>query len=233
MPKWTLEKLLTGRGLRHLTARPKLVLCIPIVALSYLALPAGWHGTTRLLVAWNIGTWPYIALTVRAMARANEASIRRQALMGDESRFVVLTFCIVAALASLAATVAQLGSVKEAQDLLRTGHLILAFGTIVSAFVFIHLVFTQHYAHEFFILRASEESLPEEARGGLRFPYTAKPTFADFAYYAFVIGCACQTADVETTSAPMRTVTVIHGVLSFFFNTAVLALTINIASGLV
>src|SRR4051812_20621967 len=70
-------------------------------------------------------------------------------------------------------------------------------------------------------------------RGGLRFPYTAKPTFVDFAYYAFVIGCACQTADVETTSAPMRTVTVIHGVLSFFFNTAVLALTINIASGLV
>ena len=159
----TLEKLLTGRGLRHLTARPKLVLCIPIVALSYLALPAGWHGTTRLLVAWNVGTWPYIALTVRAMARANEASIRRQALMGDESRFVVLTFCIVAALASLAATVAQLGSVKQAQDLLRTGHLILAFGTIVSAFVFIHLVFTQHYAHEFFILRASEESMPDRA----------------------------------------------------------------------
>ena len=73
--------------------------------------------------------------------------------------------------------------------------------------MFIHLVFTQHYAHEFFILRASEVSLPEEARGGLRFPYTAKPTFADFAYYAFVIGCACQTADVETTSSPMRTVT--------------------------
>ena len=112
-------------------------------------------------------------------------------------------------------------------------HLILAFGTVVSAFVFIHLVFTQHYAHEFFILRASEVSLPEEARGGLRFPYTAKPTFADFAYYAFVIGCACQTADVETTSSPMRTVTVIHGVLSFFFNTSVLALTINISSSLI
>src|SRR3954464_1915920 len=94
MLKRTLEKLLTGRGLRHLTARPKLVLCIPIVALSYFMLPATWHGTTRLLIAWNIGTWPYIVLTVRAMARANEASIRRQALMGDQSRFLVLTFCM-------------------------------------------------------------------------------------------------------------------------------------------
>src|SRR3954447_24927582 len=233
MPKWTLEKLLTGRGLRHLTARPRLVIYVPVVVLSYLMMPAAWNETSRLLIAWNIGTWSYVALTARAMARANEASIRRHALMGDESRFVVLTFCIAAALASLAAIIAQLGSVRDAQGLLKIGHLTLAFGTIVSAFVFIHLVFTQHYAHEFFILRASEESLPEEARGGLRFPYTAKPTFADFAYYAFVIGCACQTADVETTSAPMRTVTVIHGVLSFFFNTAVLALTINIASGLV
>src|SRR3954451_10451566 len=90
MSKRTLENLETGRGLRHLAARPCLVICIPIVALSYFMLPATWHGTTRLLIAWNIGTWPYIVLTVRAMARANEASIRRQALMGDQSRFVVL-----------------------------------------------------------------------------------------------------------------------------------------------
>jgi uncharacterized membrane protein len=55
----------------------------------------------------------------------------------------------------------------------------------------------------------------------------------DFAYYSFVIGCACQTADVETTSSPMRALTLIHGALAFFFNTTVLALTINISSGLV
>src|SRR3954471_41427 len=90
MPKWTLEKLLTGRGLRHLTARPRLVIYVPVVVLSYLMLPAAWNETSRLLIAWNIGTWSYVALTVRAMARANEASIRRHALMGDESRFVVL-----------------------------------------------------------------------------------------------------------------------------------------------
>lgn len=209
------------------------MMCLALVVFSYLAMPSDWKQPTRLLSAWNIGTWLYIVLTIRAMARATEASIRRYALMGDESRFVVLALCLVAAVASLAAIIVQLGSVKASDGIHKIGHLSLAVGTIVSAFVFIHLVFTQHYAHEFFIERTSEERLPEEARGGLRFPFTEKPTFADFAYYSFVIGCACQTADVETTSSPMRTLTLIHGVSAFFFNTTVLALTINIASGLV
>jgi uncharacterized membrane protein len=195
--------------------------------------PGGWHLSTRILLAWNVATWLYIGLTVRAMATATEASIRRYAVMGDESRYVVLAFCMAAAVASLAAIIAQLGSVKESGGLVRVGHLSLAVGTIVSAFVFIHLVFAQHYAHEFFILRKSEEDLPEEARGGLHFPYTPKPGYTDFAYYSFVIGCASQTADVETTSAPMRRLTLLHGVLAFFFNSTVLALTINICSGLI
>lgn len=233
MANSTINQLLGGRGLRHFTARPRLMICVALVILCYFVMPADWKQPTRLLSAWNIGTWLYITLTARAMARATEESIRRYALMGDESRFVVLALCIVAAAASLAAIIVQLGSVKGSDGFHKVGHLALAIGTIVSAFVFIHLVFTQHYAHEFFIERASEEDLPDEARGGLRFPFTTKPTFADFAYYSFVIGCACQTADVETTSSPMRTLSLIHGISAFFFNTTVLALTINIASSLV
>jgi uncharacterized membrane protein len=208
-------------------------LSLPVIVAVYLIAPDAWHTSTRLLIAWNLGTWLYIVTTVWAMARATEATIRRHALMGDESRYLVLAFCMIAAVASLAAIVAQLGSVKETGGLLRFGHLGLAVGTIVSAFIFIHLVFAQHYAHEFFILRKSEEGLPEEARGGLHFPYTLKPGFTDFAYYSFVIGCAAQTADVETTSAPMRALTLLHGIVAFFFNTTVLALTINICSGLI
>src|SRR4051812_36254851 len=93
------------RRLRHLVARARLVACVPVVIISYFAMTPIWHASTRLLVAWNIGTWLYIALTVPAMAKANEASIRRHALMGDESRFVVLALCMVAAVASLAAII--------------------------------------------------------------------------------------------------------------------------------
>lgn len=228
----TSSHILHGRYLRHFAARPRLVACIPIVALSYVLTPSLWHDSTRLLIGWNIAASLYILLTARTMAKATDASIRKHAELTDESRFAVLMFCIAAAAACLAAIVAQLGAVKETQGILRAGHLSLAVATIVSAWTFIHLIFAQHYAHEFYILRESEKELPEDARGGLRFPATAQPSFSDFVYYSFVIGCASQTADVETTSRPMRTLTLIHGVISFFFNTTVLALTINISSGL-
>jgi uncharacterized membrane protein len=153
--------------------------------------------------------------------------------MTDESRFAVLALAIVAAVASLGAILAELAAVKDAQGDLKLLHLGLAAATIVSAWIFIHLIFAQHYAHEFFVERESERELPEDARGGLRFPATRHPLYVDFLYHSFVIGCASQTADVETTSAPMRVITLIHGVISFFFNTTLLALTINIASGLV
>lgn len=220
-------------GMRHVLARPRLLSCLLIGIISFVFWPAGWHLPTRLLVSWNLATWLYIVLALIMMARASEATIQRRAALGDESRFVVLTLAIVASVACLGAIVAQLGAVKDAQGLLKTLHLVLAAATIVSAWTFIHLIFAQHYAHEFFVERQGAAGVPEAERGGLHFPGTAKPGFLDFLYFSFVIGVASQTADVDTTSRAMRFVVLIHGILSFFFNTTILALTINIAAGLI
>ena len=67
---------------------------------------------------------------------------------------------------------------------------------------------------------------------GLRFPGEREPDYRDFLYYAFVIGCAAQTGDVETESSTMRLVSLLHGVVAFAFNTAILALTINVGASL-
>ena len=112
-------------------------------------------------------------------------------------------------------------------------HLGLAALTIVTSWAFIHIIFAQHYAHEYFIERASEKSLPEEFRGGLHFPGAGAPDYFDFVYFSFIIGVASQTADIEICSPPMRRVSLVHSLVSFFFNTTILALMINIASGLV
>ncbi|MBV8566148.1 MAG: DUF1345 domain-containing protein [Methylobacteriaceae bacterium] len=233
MPAATDTVLLRNRFLVHIFARPRLLICVLLAIATYFAMPAAWHPSTRTLIAWNLGTWLYVVLAAVMMARSSEASIRHRALLTDESRFVVLTLAVVAAAASLGAIFAQLAAVKEAQGYLKGMHLGLAAATILSAWVFIHVIFAQHYAHEFFVERDNEKLLPEDARGGLRFPDTRQPTYIDFLYYSFVIGCASQTADVETTSRPMRVITVLHGVISFFFNTTILALTINIGSGLI
>jgi uncharacterized membrane protein len=66
----------------------------------------------------------------------------------------------------------------------------------------------------------------------LQFPGTADPTYGDFFYFAAVIGTSGQTADVAFTSSKLRRIGVLHCILAFFFNTTVLALTINIAAGL-
>jgi uncharacterized membrane protein len=226
-------RLLGNRYLVHLFARPRLLGSVVLGIATILLTPTHWHLSTRILIGWNVGTWLYILLAGLLMHGATSASIERHAKLGDQSRFVVLTLAIIAAAVSLGAILAHLGAVKEMQGYLKGLHIALAAVTVVSAWSFIHMIFTQHYAHEFFVERESEKGLPEDARGGLRFPMTSRPIYADFLYYSFVIGCASQTADVETTSAPMRVVTLIHGIISFFFNTTILALTINIASGLV
>jgi uncharacterized membrane protein len=221
-----------NKFIRNLIARPRLLFCALIVVFIAWIEPEQWQSSTRILIAWNIGTWIYLASTALIMMRANSATIRRQAIMADESRFMVLTLAILAASASLIAIIFQL-QVKDVHGLLRNFHLVLAASTIVSAWSFIQVTFAQHYAHEYFVERQHELELPEELRGGLVFPGTDKPEFGDFLYFAMVIGVACATADVNITTKAMRRVATVHCVLAFFFNTTVLALTINIGAGLI
>ena len=221
------------RFLRHLVGHPRLLICV-LIGLAALALmPTIWRLETRLLLAWNFGILLYLASSAQMMIKSDQNTIRRRARLTDESRFVVLTLAILAAVASILAIVAQLAQVKDMVGLMKSLHLGLAALTIVSSWTFIHVIFAQHYAHEYFIERASEKELPENMRGGICFPDTTSPDFADFLYFSFVIGVASQTADVAICSRPMRRVALVHCVLSFFFNTTILALTINIAAGLI
>ena len=98
--------------------------------------------------------------------------------------------------------------------------------TVVLAWTFTHIIFTLHYANLYY--RPHKDGVP----GGLDFPGDEPPDYRDFLYYAFVIGCAAQTADVATTSRDMRLVSLAHGVIAFAFNTAILALMINVGASL-
>jgi uncharacterized membrane protein len=221
------------RFIRQFIARPRLTVCA-VIGLALLAfLPGDWQRSTRALIAWNAGIFLYLVAAAEMMIRSNEQTIRRRAVVVDESRFVVLALACVAASASVVAIVAQLAAVKDTHGVLKMLHIGLAALTIVSAWTFIHVVFAQHYAHEYFVERKSEKQLPNDERGGLKFGGSGQPDYFDFLYFSFVIGVAAQTADVEICSKPMRRVALVHCVLSFFFNTTVLALTINIAAGLI
>ena len=218
---------------RIVKARPRLFLCIAFALALAVLLPWHWHPVTRALLVWNAGSILYVALVGRMIRGANMENIRRRAQMQDEGQTAILLLSLFAAIASLGAIVLQLGAVKDMHGLLKSLHIGLAALTIASAFAFIHIMFMLHYAHEFYAEWKRDPAKPKGERGGLMFPGTDTPGYVDFMYFSFVIGVASQTADVATCSKEMRVIVLIHGVVSFFFNTTVLALTINIAAGLI
>jgi uncharacterized membrane protein len=217
-------------AIRH---RPRIYICALVVVLVYFATPHDIREATRALIAWNVGAFLFIALVGWMAAHATAQSCRAHAALEDENQWVLLVVGTGAACAALAAIIAELGAVKDMTGFNKAAHIALTGGTIVSAWTFIHLLFALHYAHQYYADDDGDPATPPPSRAGLQFPGDEPPTFGDFFYYSFVIGCACATADVNTISRVMRRTTLAHGVFAFFFNTVVLALTINIGAGLV
>jgi uncharacterized membrane protein len=214
-------------------AHPRLFLGIVVGVAAYLLFPQSYHLATRLLIGWNIGTWFYFLTTGWLIRRATPESIKRHAKDSDEGRFFILGLTSLAAFAAIGAIVAQLAIVQDLSGTIKGLHIALAGATILSAWFFIHLTYALHYAHEYFDEYFEHPDPPASERGGLRFPGSDEPDYFDFLYFSYGIGVASQTADVEITSREMRRVALFHCVLAFFFNSAVLAFTINIAAGLI
>lgn len=216
------------RLLRLILARPRLFSCGLLGVLSFWWLPPALaqHPVTRLIIAWNIGAWLYLLFAMRMMFWSSHERMRKRALLQDEGRIIVLALVILAAIMTIGAIVAELAVSKEMQGMQRYGHIALAALTILSSWAFTQVMFALHYAHDYY---ASEV---RGNPGGLLFPGGHAPDYGDFLYFACVIGTSGQTADVSFASRSMRRTGLVHCVLAFFFNTTLVALTINIASGL-
>ncbi|HUX63825.1 DUF1345 domain-containing protein [Sulfuricella sp.] len=214
---------------RIILSRPRLFSSILVGVLIVLFIPRSLalHEITRAIVGWNVGAWLYLMLAARMMFWTTRERMRVRSIEQDDGKFVILGMVIVAAIASLGAIFAELAVVKDMHGMLRYAHIALAVLTILSSWAFTQVMFALHYAHDFYV--AQECGSP----GGLEFPNATAPDYSDFLYFSCVIGTSGQTADVSFTSRSMRRTGLVHCVLAFFFNTTLVALTINIASGLI
>jgi uncharacterized membrane protein len=188
------------------------------VALALTAVP--WRMPTRVIIGWDLGIALYLILSGRAAARATIATMRQRAAINDDGAIALLVLAAAAALASLAAVLAELGHAPGGY------RVTLGVGTILLSWAFMHWIFALHYAHAFYGVAG------ERGSGGLVFPGKDDPDYWDFLYYSLVVAMTAQVSDVQVTSKTIRRLTTVHGVVSFFFNLAVLALTVNIVSGL-
>ena len=185
----------------------------------------------RVLAGWNAGGWLYLVLVGTKMWQAEVEGIKREAGIERESRIVVLVVVIFGSIFTMLAPCSlQLMAIKSEHGMDRTLSIGLSVLTILLSWLLIHTVFALYYAHEFH----SEAKAESRGRGGgLKFPDDSTPDYLDFLYFSFVVGTTAQTSDVEVTSRAMRRVVMLHGILSFFFNTAVIALAVNLAAQLV
>jgi uncharacterized membrane protein len=211
------------RPVRIVRARPRLFISALVGAVVIVFCPTDWQTATRLLVGWNIGVALYLGLALSMMAGAEIRHIRLRARIQDEGQFTILALTAIAALASLGAIVALLGGSAGANGR-PPGHLLLAILTILQSWTFTHIMFALHYAHEYYDENGGRG-------GGLLFPGDLKePNYWDFIYFSFVIGMTSQVSDVAITCSPIRHTVSAHGIISFFFNVTILALTVNIAA---
>ncbi|PRX27910.1 putative membrane protein [Paraburkholderia sp. BL18I3N2] len=187
--------------------------------------PAHTRPMVRVLAGWDAAVWSYLAMIWVHMAVADEGRVRESARRDDENAGVVLMVICMATIASIAAIVMELASVKGTAGASTVWHYVLTGLTLFGAWFLIPTIFTLHYARLYYDTDAKETPL--------LFPdHALQPDYWDFLYFSFTIAVASQTSDVVLRSRSLRRAALAQSVLSFYFNVAVLGLCVNIAAGL-
>jgi uncharacterized membrane protein len=212
-------------------ARHRLGIGLAAGALVFFVAPGHLGPWSAAIAGWNAVAVVILALDWATILTTPQRKIRELAQQQDLSRFLVFLFVVVTSSAALFA-VGFLVSAKKSP----TGgnfiiHLLLTLLTVIFSWTLVHTVFGFRYAHAFY--GDSDDPGVQKHAGGLIFPGDRPPDYFDFAYFSFVVGMTCQVSDVQITSRRIRRLTLAHSILSFGFNTIILALVINIAvSGL-
>ena len=216
---------------KNFDPRPRLIFAVGLAILVSVILPHWLHLPTRILCAWNSSVDFFLGVTWWKMVRATPQKIRRYAENEYEGHFAIFMLVIAAACASVLAIVFLLTDKKGLSPILLNLHVILSIMTIVGSWLLVHTMFAVQYAHSYY--KYINRNNSEEITGGLNFPDNDHPDYWEFLYYSFVVGMTSQVSDVETRSREMRRLTLLHSILSFFFNTTILAMTINIVASLI
>lgn len=208
--------------------RPRVYLAAMAGAATFVLLPGSPTGSVRAAIAGDAGAAVYLMLALRTMMTCDSPALRARAARQDDSAVAILVLVLLAIGLSFSAIVGVLSEAKQASTQFKFAYIGLATSSIMLSWLVTQVVFTFHYAHEFY--------RPDDAQklaGGLSFPHDAEPDYWDFFYFATSIGAASQTSDVSISTKGLRRLVTLHAVISFFFNTAVLALAINIGAGLI
>lgn len=184
------------------------------------------HRPTAYLIVWDVFLLTYLAIAAWLFARIKRTDIEERAHRQYEKKEKMLVLVLITSVISIVTIVREMSIGAELVGWQAGFHVALTFVTLVASWLFIHVLFALYYAHAYYDMN-NNSIYP------LDFPYEDNPDYWDFVYFSLGIGATGQTADISFTSRKLRRVGTFHSVLSFFFNTAVLALMIEMSASLI
>lgn len=214
----------------HILARRWRVVLAAILGLAgfFAARAFGIHAGLASLIAWNCAAAAFVIATGWLIFSADEARVKRNAGWEDENQAVTQSIIVSAVAAGFAATVAAMHESKGGHGFAGHWAWIFAVSSLLLGWLTVQIVYTLHYAHKYF----GDSDTDGKADHGVKFPGQAPTTYSDFLYMSTCIGISGQVSDFNITSEGFRRLVTGHALLAFFYNTAVLALGINILAGL-
>lgn len=215
------------RYIHMIKVRPRLLSAFVVGVLASTLLPNYFNHSTRWLLTWDVGAGFYLILALWMIFTAPLQAMQKRARLQDDGALVILGMTTLAATASLAAILFELSGLKERNSLGQGLHVGLVIGTFATSWLLVHVTFALHYAHLYYMEKE------RTGQSGLVFPEEDLPIYSDFLYFSIVIGMTSQTADIGVASSKIRRLVMLQGLMAFIFNTSLLALTINIAAGLI
>lgn len=192
-----------------------------VVVVAAVPPEAGW--AVRAVAGWDVALIVLLGLPWRIILRSDAAATKARAAREDPGAVGTLLTAVLASVVSLGATVVLLRKPERFTPEAWDGFLVaLAVTAVVGAWALMHTAYSLHYAHLYYV--------DDGDQGGLDFG-DDPPDDMDFAYFAFCLGMTFAVSDVTITDKAFRRVVLGHSVLSFAFNTAILALAINLIFG--
>ena len=207
-------------GLQHIRHHGRFY-CAALVGLALWLAARVLHWPLPPLVGGDAFFLTYLALMVRFALWITPDGLRRRAGVADEGIPLIVLLALAAVVLSLAAIFALLA--REGQ--IDPWELSMAIASVPLGWSTLHTIAAFHYAHLYY---ATEGEDAGDA-GGLDFPGAKEPGAWDFLYFSFVIGMTAQVSDVTVHAAGMRRLVLAHSIVSFFYNTVLLALAVNVA----
>lgn len=202
-------------------AHPRFMLFIVLALVAVPAASLYMKLEEAVVFGFNIASVAFIVASLPLWLEDRPEEARRRGARDDGGRALLL---IVSA-AVLAAVVVSLARMIQTKEAVTMPDLLQVVATLLLAWLFANLVYAHHYGHLYY------DQVDRGDAGGLVFPATREPVFADFCYYAFCIGMTSAVSDVNIESTRMRRVTTVHALLAFVFNLGIMALVINVLSG--